>query len=582
LIAGLGWLLWRRPAIRRVPLGAGAQLALLAFGLLAVGYIPMQLGSPLAPYMDVLTYPAAVQRILTFHIYLPFDNDAFGCWGARAQTPALELFYAALALAGGVRLGVLAHSQTMVPMAAILIFATYRLGRTLVDEVAGGCATLFLFFTTEFRRVSGMRGTAVDFALVALGLAFLFDRERRPIRIALGALILGAAVPSHAIVGGFAILVAGFGALLYLVTGDIRRFIVTVVCMLGAALFALPGIAIGLGLRAPYLVMVTAMVAGAVIIVRSARRLGEISAQAPGNALAIVQLVLAAVIVGAALFLHGSSNSPLGTAIDEYPILALFAFAGVVIAAASAPSVGTAILLFALVLDPMYEAVNYLIANWGGTIFQSSFGDIGVKLSDYWCPYFFALLAGIPCALAYRVRRKGAPVMLLGLLTLLFYPWYEQFSANYNYVEHSIAEEWGIDLGLATHGFWITTDDARWAEGPDGLALVDFFRTEIERGRITPATHVLHIAHDITVLGNFNRFAVFTGIDDDPVVYDVSSMDVGWIAGSRVSRITSLPELIAARPQYILDQVGAVIPRPAGYDEVFDRGGMRLYRRSER
>jgi hypothetical protein len=136
------------------------MLALLSCGLLIFGLLLLQLGSPVAPCMDVLTYPAAVQRILTFHIYLPFDNDAFGCWGTRAQTPALELFYAALALAGGVKLGVLAHSQTMVPMAVFTILATYRLGLTMADDIAGGAAALFLFFTTEFRRITGTRGTA--------------------------------------------------------------------------------------------------------------------------------------------------------------------------------------------------------------------------------------------------------------------------------------------------------------------------------------------------------------------------------------------------------------------------------------
>ena len=100
--------------------------------------MPAQLGSPVAPYMDVLTYPAAVQRILTFHVYLPFDNDAFGCWGARAQTPGLELFFTALALAAGVKLGVLAQSQIMTAMVALVILATYRLGLALADDVAGG------------------------------------------------------------------------------------------------------------------------------------------------------------------------------------------------------------------------------------------------------------------------------------------------------------------------------------------------------------------------------------------------------------------------------------------------------------
>ena len=62
-------------------------MAILAFILVMVGLVPLQLGSPAAPYMDVMSYPASVQRILSFKRYLPFDNDPYGCWGPQAQTP---------------------------------------------------------------------------------------------------------------------------------------------------------------------------------------------------------------------------------------------------------------------------------------------------------------------------------------------------------------------------------------------------------------------------------------------------------------------------------------------------------------
>jgi hypothetical protein len=182
LLLGIIWLLWRRPKVPRLKVSGGLKLALISFALLAFGLLPAQLGSPVAPYMDVLTYPASVQRILTFHSYLPFDNDAFGCWGARAQTPGLELFFTALALAANVKLGVLAQSQLMTAMAALVILATYRLGLALADDIASGSAALLLFFTTEFRRLTGMRGTPLALALVALGLAFLFERSWRPTR----------------------------------------------------------------------------------------------------------------------------------------------------------------------------------------------------------------------------------------------------------------------------------------------------------------------------------------------------------------------------------------------------------------
>src|SRR5262249_59121082 len=101
-----------------------------------------------------------------------------------------------------------AHSQILLPMAALVIFATYRLGLTAADDIAGGCAALFLFFTTEFRRLTGMRGTAVAFALVAVGLAFLFFCGIRPMRLFIGCTALGLAISSHSIDPGLATLVA--------------------------------------------------------------------------------------------------------------------------------------------------------------------------------------------------------------------------------------------------------------------------------------------------------------------------------------------------------------------------------------
>jgi hypothetical protein len=123
-------------------------------------------------------------------------------------------------------------------------------------------------------------------------------------------------------------------------------------------------------------------------------------------------------------------------------------------------------------------------------VFQSGFGDIGVKLQDYWCPFFLAMLGGVACSLIWARGRRYSPFLIVALLILLVYPWNERFSKNYNYAEHSIAEEWGIDYGLAMRGFWITTGDSRWTEGPDGIGLINFMRNEIHQRRVTAGTHV--------------------------------------------------------------------------------------------
>lgn len=96
-------------------------------------------------------------------------------------------------------------------------------------------------------------------------------------------------------------------------------------------------------------------------------------------------------------------------------------------------------------------------------------------------------------------------------------------------------------------------------------------------------THVLHIAPDAIVWREFNRFSVFTGIDDDPIVQEIPASDIGWLAGGRVRQIQALPEALAQKPPYILNQISpppADVP-PEGYDKIFERGKLQLYRRRD-
>src|ERR1019366_4105100 len=208
-IAAIVWLARNPPKLEIHPPSIGQQLALLACVLMVVSLLPLELGSPVPPYMDALNVPAAVQRILSFGRYLPFDNDPYGYWSPTNQTPGAVLLYAFLGLGAHIQLGGLAVTAAMVPMAGLIILATYRLGRAMMGDVAGGMAAVLLFAGTLMMRVKIMRGTPVAFALVAIGLAFFVDRGRRPIRTAIGALALGTAIAAHAIDGAFAIAPAG-------------------------------------------------------------------------------------------------------------------------------------------------------------------------------------------------------------------------------------------------------------------------------------------------------------------------------------------------------------------------------------
>src|SRR5208282_2419814 len=272
---------------------SGQKLALLAWILLSVSLLILQLGSPVAPFMDVLNHPAAIQRILTFHRYMPFDNDPYGAYGAHVQAPALELFYAVLALGAGCKLGT-AETAAMVPMAGLMIFAAYRLGRTIFGDTAGGMAALFLFFTCLFRREQGMRATAVVFVLVGVGLVFFLDRRRNRTLFACGAIVLGTAVASHAIGGGLAMIVAASAVAFWLAAGDFSGSIAAVICLAGASMLAVPELLIATEHWVSYPLLPVIQGAGIAVILAGAARL-----QAQGPERPVITTVLnAAAVVG--------------------------------------------------------------------------------------------------------------------------------------------------------------------------------------------------------------------------------------------------------------------------------------------
>ena len=578
--------LWRKPpALKFRAISSGQKLAALAVILLAISYLPLQLGSPVVPFMDVLSYPASVQRILTFGVYQPFNNDPYGCWGPYAQTPALELFYALLGLGSHTYRAVLAESAAMLPMAALLIFATWRIGKALFDDSAGGAAALFLFFTCLFRRAQGMRGTAVDFALVGLGLAFFLSRRSRVLFVT-GALMLGTSIASHAIDGAFAMIIAGVALILWAVESDYRRFAAGVVAIAGAMAIALPEFLIALQRQAPYPVIPIVQLAGVAAIVFAARwSLG--APESNRRRLSFANCAIIAFFLMAVFYRHAAVKFSLYQQIaDNLPMLALFAFGGLVAAlAASSQSdqaryaglAATALLLGIVgeYLDPILRALSHSPS--AGMMAS----DIGIKLWDYWCPYFLTLPAGFLFGLAYE--RWSRPATFFALLALLIYPWHQiPNPIDYDSVEHSITEQWAFNLHTAAEGYWAGHTDRRWTFTPDEMNLIKVLDGEVEAGRITPTTHVLHLCESISVW-SMVQFSVLTGINDDPIELEHDPNNL-WEGGSRVRGMNDLGEAFAARPPYILEQVPpprGFLNAPDGYQMIYDSGPVRLYRRDD-
>jgi hypothetical protein len=601
LIGPLGlmrpWLVWLllasaiAPQLRGLrgfkfgPPSSGQKLALIAWALLSVSLLLLQLGSPVPPFMDVLNHPAAVQRILTFHRYLPFDNDPYGAFGAHVQAPALELFYAVLALGADCKIGALAETAAMVPMAGLMIFAAYRLGRTLFGDTAGGMAALFLFFTCLFRREQGMRATAVVFVLVGVGLAYLLDSQRNRTLFAFGAIALGTSVAAHAIGGGLAMIVAASAAMFWLASGDFSGAIAAVICLAGASMLALPEVLIATQHTVSYPLLPVMQGAGIALIFVGAAQL-----RAHGPERSVVTPALNAAVVAGLfallIYRHWVTGSIFDQVMQNLPILCVFAAVGMIAAVilgfvekGSVPDTG--VLAVALMIGVAAEiANNYLSPMISAPAERHMLGDFISKLIDYWIPYILIFPAGLLFALIDD--RISRPLALFAVLTILMYPWTRvENPQDYDSDEHAISEQWAFNLARAKAGYWVGTPDGRWTIGEDGFALVDLLLKEVSDGRITPATHILHVTNDTTVWG-LVQVAIFTGIDDDPIdlKYDPNNL---FQAGSRVRGPADLPAAMSRRPPYILEQCPAPAwmgDPPSGYEKIFDRGNLRLYRRN--
>jgi hypothetical protein len=581
--------LWRSPpTIRLGAWTSGQKLATLATALLAISYLPLQLGSPVPPFMDVLSYPSSAQRILTFHTYLPFDNDPYGCWGPYAQTPALELFYALLAIGSHARLATLAETAAMLPMGALLFFATYRLGKTLFSDTAGGISALFIFSTCLLRRAQGMRGTAVDFALLGLGLAFFLDPGRRRILMALGAAMLGTSVAAHAIDGGFAMIVAAAALIFWLVEGDFQRVEAGVASLAGATLIAMPEFAIGLARPLRYPSLPLCLVAGVSLIVVGVGQLRDDSSTRDRARLRFLNVAMIAVFVLAVIYRHAVEPYSLFAQVaGNLPMLTLFCFAGLLAAVGTIYERGSAmpyaaIVVIALALGIVGEYLDSILRPISqGAATGMMVSDLRIKLWDYWIPYFLTLPAGFLFSLAYD--RWSKPITFFALLTILIYPWNQiKDPVDYDSVEHSITEQWAFNLQTAADGYWAGHSDRRWTLGNEEMPLIAKLQDEIAAGRITAATHILHICDSISSW-SLVQFPVLTGINDDPLEYQHDPNNQ-WEGGSRVRGLQDLGAALAGRPPYILEQVpprGALGDAPAGYDLILTSGYIRLFRRHD-
>ena len=153
------------------------------------------------------------------------------------------------------------------------------------------------------------------------------------------------------------------------------------------------------------------------------------------------------------------------------------------------------------------------------------------------------------------------------------------------YYEHPVAEEWAR---LALRETWMVGRRTRSSMGaePIGTCAQRGVTRGDSSGRITTATHIVHVTPHATIWHDVLLHSVYTGIDDDIyVIHPDGDLSKGGYAGSRMRPIAMLPAAVAGNPPYIVvfqQPPPSLSLPPRGYDEIFnDDETIRLYRRGD-
>jgi hypothetical protein len=585
----LAWLGPPTIALRRPT--PGQWLLLLGFVLIAPGLLAVQLGAPLAPFMDILATPASAQRVLTFGRYEPLDSDPYGYWDAGSQCPGAELLYAWLGLGSGVTYAAIGQTAAIVPLAGLLMLSVYRLGRTVGGDVAGGFAAILLIATILFRVLPYSHGRTITYVLVAAGLAWFCERPGSPVRRALAGLTLATAVGSHAVVGALAMGVAALSIVLDAVDLGVKKTLAGIGLLAGASLVAFPEVVVGIRLATPYPTVPAVQLAGIVVVGFCARGFaGE-----PVRRNLVARLLRWSLLL---VLVYAMTRQPpllggLQDHLKRFPVLFVGSGLGLLallwLDRKRDSRMRVAPIAGALLLGMVAEKVS---AEWWQT-----FSDPRVRIAvqgfyrkvDYWYPFVWTVPAG--CLAAWIARGVSTPIATFALVALLFYPWGPMEDPNYH--QQSIAETWAQQAALARGGYWGSTGHRRWGQTPAEFEVARVLRAEIDAGRIGFETHVTHIEPYVVLYEDAVLFSVYTGINDDSYIAGDWEPDISNVGG-RVFPKSEIPAALARRPPYVVvhdkTRNNRTLPEPTAalvastlgdYEELFKDDGVRLLRRPD-
>ena len=532
--------------------------------------------------MDVLPNSVApVEHLRTFAHFDPLTTSPSPIYGpSRLSLGYIGLLGAITTLSG--LPAAQAISAFIAVEVAFVAVAVAALARSAGGRYAVFWALIAFAMTQPFARLADDRSRIVAIPIIAWVVIELVRASRHDaaprqtawtIGIGLGAILL-----MHAVIGAFLALV-----MLVLVAMSPERHRSLMPALAMAATLAVPQAAVIVGIPVPSLlgIIVFPVAVGASLAVDLIAPIRLALVQAARLALAL-SIGVAVVGVGLAVPAFARWFSDFAPVV---PFLSLTGLAGLAWLRPSARGVLIAMLGVGVISGTL---ANLVPADTDSLLWQSVAFEVPKEVHS-WLPVPLAISsAALLAQIVRRIRPAGwvhqgwrfavvAAWLVVAALPLRLEP-----IGALHVGERHLSENIAIQLRYAESGFWTGYPDSRWVVDGEQRQVLAAIRQEIAAGRITAATHLLHVSR------TFQQWeaipvGVFTGVLETVVSPD-SKVTIHTVGG-RLVPLDALRAELAADYDYLLIEWRGLPPDVAqligGFAPIFTNEQAQLLRRRE-
>lgn len=581
-----------RPSLERL----GSLPFAVLIGIVWAGPILLQLASPVVPFIDVLpNHVAPAEHLRTFGSFGPLTETQSPIYGPSRTLLGYIGLLGTLTTMSGLA-ATLALSAFILPSTILVGIGAYRLATAVAGSAAGPWGLFAFALTGTFARLSDDRATVVVLPLVAWALALVVDRVRTsPVESAeprgaaraeqypwlsdgvLLGLGLAAAIFVHPIIGALAVATVGVVAAAI----PERAGSLGITAAFTAAIAAIPQLTTMVGIALP--------TSFAIVGIPVAILAGSAIERTTALHWPLLWLVRWSPVILIPVAVYAATQVDFSFDKGPRPIIegaALLLLVGGVGAIAGAPGARSPVVLAGAAIGLVVAFGTQLVPVDGTGLLGQALRFELPKTLYYWLPAIVAV--GAAAALAWLWQAPSVPwlarVGAVGMFVVVAaVPLRAAPIDDRHLGEHRLSEALAIDLRWAGTGYWTGFPDTRNLVDPPRQALIAAVRAEIDAGRITADTRVLHIARSFqqwvaTPLG------VFTGVTETDVSPDAEHSI--HTVGGRLRDYKELPDLLASQDYpYLLYEPDKDLPlgidhdlAVAGYEPIFTNSQGTLYR----